>query len=260
MRVLRSIALIVSIALQGQSTFATKNETPSSAEWITSGVVAASGAAAAVGLMFVPTPSCHWCTTNAFDSNLTSAWIWDNPGDIRLVSDVFTYGIAPILSLGVAAYASDNLAQWGFQTLVLADTAAVTLALTEIFKVSVRRERPKEALVGADDLNRSFLSGHTSIAFSLLASASVMAFREGFLWAPHFASIAALTGLAVGYARVASGMHWFSDVVAGMGLGVAVGVAMPFLVDEKNFDDDQPLTWFVVPTFYRPGAVLSLSF
>jgi membrane-associated phospholipid phosphatase len=90
--------------------------------------------------------------------------------------------------------------------------------------------------------NLSFLSGHTSLAFSVAISAGMVAHRrhyryEGAIWASGIA-FSTLTA----YLRVAADKHYFTDVTSGAALGIAAGLFIPQLTDSL------PLELAVVPT------------
>lgn len=99
-------------------------------------------------------------------------------------------------------------------------------ALSELFvqttKFAVRRQRPD----ASDSL--SFPSGHTSTAF---ATATVLQQHFGWKIGVPAYSFAAF----VGASRMASSKHYFSDVVMGAGIGVAVGRTVTLHVGQQRF-------------------------
>jgi len=211
----------------------TYSKEPSTAEWIKTSSIGLAAVALKVGLSFVETPTCTWCATNKFDSNISEALIWRNPGAARLTSDILAFGIAPLMVFGSTALVSPSAQIFARNLLIIFDSVAATSALTELSKISFRRARPG-VIFGYDsptneDTNRSFWSGHTSLTFALLSTASVLAFKNNYPWAPYFAGSSALLGAFVAYARIAGAKHWTSDVLMGMAIGIGVGVAMPFL-------------------------------
>ncbi len=112
---------------------------------------------------------------------------------------------------------------------VLANSVSWTAASTEWLKVLVRRKRPvlytsgAVAAASSPDNQRSFPSGHTSVAFSVATAYLVMGQREHL---PHHTRNALLlfAGAAgVGALRVAAGEHFPTDVLGGAALGSGVG-------------------------------------
>lgn len=82
------------------------------------------------------------------------------------------------------------------------------LAITEVLKQSVQRERPNKVD------HKSFPSGHTSVSFQ---SATFIYQRYG--WKP--AIPAYIAAAFVGYSRVKTDWHYTSDVLAGALIGSA---------------------------------------
>jgi len=137
---------------------------------------------------------------------------------------VGTVGFAGLASLDGA-----TAAQRRGHVAVFANSLAWTLAATDWMKVLVRRKRPvlytAGATAAADDPNsqRSFPSGHASIAFAAATSYLVMAQREHL---PHRGRNAALLyvgALGVAALRVAAGKHFPTDVFGGAALGTGIG-------------------------------------
>ncbi len=98
---------------------------------------------------------------------------------------------------------------------------ALCLLTSSLLRKKLNRPRPYEALpirplIQKDTCGRSFPSNHTASAFVLAWTAFRLSFPLGCL----LLVLAAVTGLS----RVAAGLHWPEDVLAGCLLGTALGV------------------------------------
>lgn len=94
---------------------------------------------------------------------------------------------------------------------------ALEVSLYKILKTKTRRNRPFEKVPGINSLipppdKFSFPSGHTSAAF-------VMATLFGTVVPVLFIPLAILAAL-IGFSRIYNGLHFPSDVLAGMMLGI----------------------------------------
>ena len=151
-------------------------------------------------------------------------------------SDVVAYGTlaAPLLLLTERRVARDVLTLG----VMFAETMVLNQGVTDIIKAAVRRPRPylyaanlsPDLEVTAYDRS-SYLSNHTS-------TTAAAAFFAGRVFADYYPNSklrpyvwVASAGLpaVAGYLRVRGGQHFPSDVVAGYGLGAAIGYALPLL-------------------------------
>ncbi len=95
----------------------------------------------------------------------------------------------------------------------------VTGILVHAVKLAVRRSRP-EAEWGASYRRvdpHSFPSGHAARVGAIATFAALV-------WPPWVAIAVAVWAIAVAASRVALGVHYVSDVVVGIALGVATGL------------------------------------
>jgi membrane-associated phospholipid phosphatase len=133
---------------------------------------------------------------------------------------------------------------FGDEMLLVLESSALTMALTQGTKYLFRRERPwahagevpEGEHMGSRDSVLSFVSGHSSLAFTLAVSTGSLASLRGddgkeWVWATGLTFAA-----ATAYLRVAADRHYLTDVLAGAAIGAAVGWAVPRLIDRRESD------------------------
>jgi undecaprenyl-diphosphatase len=124
-----------------------------------------------------------------------------------------------LLGLGLVWLWGDQA--WKYRVVVMAAGIVLTAVIVMLIKFSVRRRRP-EGRWGQIYRNtdpHSFPSGHAARVVMLAVLAQVL----GPTW---FAGALLLWAPLVGLARVVMGVHYLSDVIAGMALGVVMGLAV----------------------------------
>lgn len=130
-----------------------------------------------------------------------------------VVSAIIGFGIAGFLPrFRVARARNIRLAAYA--------TAAALVAryfFTEIIRFFTNRPRPFEVLPDAIQLiphagGGSFPSGHTALAFAIAAAVS--------FYYPKTSIFFFLAAFSIGASRVAAGVHWPSDIVAGAIVGI----------------------------------------
>ncbi len=178
------------------------------------------------------------------------------------VSDVFgdprTYGILNVpwaAAIGIGVYgglADDSAAAGAGHGLIVIESVAVSIVITEILKVSIARPRPytsaafqaaypeayageyiQEALGEEGHLSawKSMPSGHTSTAGAATFSAATLLLLHDDRTGVKIAALSgagALTATA-GWLRVRAGVHHPTDTIAGGLLGAGVGVGTAWL-------------------------------
>jgi membrane-associated phospholipid phosphatase len=111
--------------------------------------------------------------------------------------------------------------EWRFRAAVLSISIVIQALVVFAFKFTIRRSRPagEWGAVYRNTDPHSFPSGHATRAFVLLALFAGLGPMPVFLfmlaWAPM-----------VSLARVMTGVHYISDVLAGLALGLAFGWVM----------------------------------
>jgi membrane-associated phospholipid phosphatase len=129
----------------------------------------------------------------------------------------------------------------GDRLILYGEALAVNLAVFEGVKHLVQRPRPylysttpavaRYAADQGDDAYQSFYSAHAATAFCaatagayLAAVSSTSVGVRALAWAGGFATATAAANL-----RVRAGKHFYSDVVVGAAVGIAIGYAVPAL-------------------------------
>jgi len=125
--------------------------------------------------------------------------------------------VAGVLALGaIVAYARTKQSRW---PAFLAATMVGGLALDDLAKALVGRPRPN-LLPLVDAQGSSFPSGHATAAAALFGALAFV-FTRGIRWhtAVQIWAAAVFCAVVVGLTRVYLGVHWPSDVLAGLALG-----------------------------------------
>jgi len=104
------------------------------------------------------------------------------------------------------------------QTINIAISNAIMGGIVQTMKHTFKEERPD----GSDKF--SFPSGHTATAFTN-ASLLFYEYKDANIW---YASSGFLFATATGFLRIANNKHYTSDVLAGAGIGTAVGLAVSY--------------------------------
>lgn len=117
---------------------------------------------------------------------------------------------------------------------------SITLALTSLTKLAVRRPRPKaylavrqgQPLTDRTDDALSFYSGHTALTGAMAATAAYLAWTRpnaSLLERWLVTAFGALATTAAGILRVAEGQHFPTDVIAGGLVGLSIGTVVPHI-------------------------------
>jgi membrane-associated phospholipid phosphatase len=155
----------------------------------------------------------------------------EKPGALRSLAVIFAHsGDSWFWGAGLLVVWGFSSSFWKQWAIVILAGISILAVLVMSLKFIIRRKRP-EGEWGAIYRNtdpHSFPSGHAARAFLIAVLASGLGLGWPVLvlwvWAP-----------VVSLARVAMGVHYFSDVVAGFFVGIILGVAFlqfhqPFLM------------------------------
>jgi len=175
---------------------------------------------------------CRWCTPGPVDAKLQEHVVWQDPQAARHASDLLANVAMPALALGgtaLSAWAEGEPRAALVDALVIVEAASVAQVLDATAKDVFARRRP--GTTGTDpEANRSFYSGHASLAFSLATATGTVASMRGYPAAPWLWATGLVLASATGYLRVAGNAHWSTDVLAGAVLSGATGWAVPWFL------------------------------
>jgi undecaprenyl-diphosphatase len=151
--------------------------------------------------------------------DLRANWLVDVA---KVVTDLGTSLVTGVLVALTALWLAFRR-RWIEAGALVAGFGAAVLAV-HLTKAGYDRPRPSGGLV--DTVLSSYPSGHSAYAVSLVACAAVLVRASG--WATRFAVVAVAVGLVVVVAatRVYLRAHYFTDVLVGIALGVAVWSAV----------------------------------
>ncbi len=145
---------------------------------------------------------------------------------LQVISDTTTYvSIAMVLLVLIIALVKRSKT-FRMQFFKLVTMLIIVLGVTQGLKALIQRERPFITYPSIEKLSSggdsSFPSGHTLEAFAMAAAISMLFARKKiiipiYVWA-----------ILVAYSRMALGVHYPSDVLAGIIIGTIIGRAVPW--------------------------------
>jgi len=150
----------------------------------------------------------------------------EKPGWLRKAAAFFAHSGDSWFCLAALAllwWRGGEFWRWRANALILA--IIITAILVLLLKFTIRRQRPEgewgEIYRSTDP--HSFPSGHATRVFML----AVMGLGLGPLW---FGLVLAIWAPLVALARVAMGVHYLSDILAGVGIGIVMGVVLQMVL------------------------------
>jgi PAP2 superfamily protein len=192
----------------------------------------------------VPSPSQPgWTATNGFDDWVRGGLRISSPGGrtaAATTSDVLSVSLLalPFLEAFLTSGnepGSSDLA-WRKAAIDAETLLTVGIAALSIQKITAR-QRPYVLSCASDSSApecsgggrfTSFPSGHSSVAFAVVALECFHRDELGPGWAPA-CPLAVTAATVTGVLRIASDRHWATDVLAGAALGLALGYTVPAL-------------------------------
>jgi len=155
----------------------------------------------------------------------------EQTGVFMFLSRTYRYGDIGVPAGLFIAGAIDNDKGMRENSLFVASSTALAYGVTELLKFTVKRRRPFVANANIIPVYRassySFPSGHTSTTFST-ATALSMAYPKWYVIIPSY-----LWAGSVSYSRMYLGVHYPSDVAAGILIGSGSAASLMFLRNNK---------------------------
>lgn len=187
--------------------------------------------------------SCTICdrSLDGVDDSLRTGTARRDPTPADTLSKIGTFGVAPVLALGLTGLAANtehHLDETPLDALVIAEATVSALTIDAGLGLFLRRERPnvhfgdpeqKQARIDDGHSLDSFPSGHTTATFALAASAGTVATMRGYRLAPLVWFGTGVFAITTGYLRMAADRAYFTDAITGAAIGTAVGILVPYL-------------------------------
>lgn len=176
--------------------------------------------------------TCRMCGAGELDEETRRALLWAHPKDARNASDLMVNSIMPlsaILATSLSARGAGDGRAGLVDALLVAEAVSVASLANAAVKDVVARRRPSTDAMQLGSRNRSFYSGHTSLAFSLATATATVSGLRGYEATPWVWGVGLTLASGVGFLRLAGDAHWLTDVVVGAAVGGALGFAVPWL-------------------------------
>ncbi|MFN0249975.1 MAG: phosphatase PAP2 family protein [Kofleriaceae bacterium] len=252
---MRSLGVLATIAFFSTLAGASPDERTDRSRYLYQPIPIAAGGAIylvlELGLKDQITPmECRWCRANGLDASIRNALVWKNVQGPNQVSNLTGYIGNPALALGglfLSNLDTDDRREWYDDAIPVLQAGVVTGMVNQLFKVVFGRRRPYAEFKGtstraANDVNMSFFSGHTSLAFAMATSSATVASMREYRSAPLLWGGGLALATATGYFRIAADAHYFTDVLVGAIVGGAIGVAVPLLFHDDVLTNESTAT------------------
>jgi membrane-associated phospholipid phosphatase len=179
---------------------------------------------------------------NAIDDWFRTALVRRDTYPANVTSYVLAFGAAPLAGAGLTVLSAiDDGSSKNIVTdlLIVAEGGFSAMLATEVLEAVTLRARPyihamsddaeREAEIAKTGAFHSFPAGHVVEAFGVAAAAGTVASMRQYRLAPLVWATGIMIGVATGYTRIASDRHYFTDVLAGAGIGTVIGAGVPLL-------------------------------
>lgn len=178
--------------------------------------------------------------------NTVERWFWHHRAHLVTVSKVIAKVLdaGPLGAIIVAITVVLLLLRLGIRALIPLAGYVGGEALVYLTRLYMHRPRPSSAnfpaphaVPGVHETSWSFPSGHATGAAAALVCLGGLAAVSWRTWWPW--AVGLLAALAVAGSRLVLGVHWFSDIV----FGLAVGIPWAILATVVMADLEWPFSW-----------------
>ncbi|AKG05765.2 hypothetical protein AAV35_009455 [Salimicrobium jeotgali] len=156
---------------------------------------------------------------NNFVDTINPPWLTETMGYITEAGSVWVLSALSVIVISYLLFIS-NKSKW--VALFFAVNMIGISALTKGLKLLFERQRP-EVIEAYDGVGYSFPSGHSTGAFAfygfMIYLVTVSRFTSKVKWTVNI--LLALFGTTVALSRIFIGVHYFTDVLAGIAVGTA---------------------------------------
>ena len=200
----------------------------------------------APGVLFASGTLIHCFAHDSIDKYIQErALAWRGPSGQKTIDDYLPF----ICAAGLGLTGVESRHPLGERLIVIGYTAASFFVVTKLMKEIIYSPRPDGTA------NNSFPSGHTGTAF---AGAEYVRMEYGWGWGAGAYVIA--TGIA--FMRIHNNRHWFSDTLAGAGVGILCAHVGEWLLEptRRLFRRDVALVPSIDPVTGSCGAALAFNF
>lgn len=145
-------------------------------------------------------------------------WLQEMMRDFTALGGI---GVLVLVTCGVATYLILERKRHAAVLLVVATLTG--LVISQLAKLGFARPRPDLEPVSTIVMTASFPSGHSTMAAVVYLTCGVLiaSYRTRRLVKTYVIVLAAMISLLVGFSRIYLGVHWPTDVLAGLCLGAA---------------------------------------
>lgn len=190
--------------------------------------------AAALGVLLIAGPVLtRW--PPGFDRAIILAWHAEPAGGLRrALSDITALGGGTVLTIAVAAAAGLLLVRRRRRgALLLVVATLLGSRVVEATKLLFARDRPDIVDHAVSSTGYSFPSAHAANSATVCLML-VMLLVHGRAARRYMLAVAALLVFAIGISRVALGVHWPSDVLAGWTFGALWALGWVRLIAQRQ--------------------------